>query len=77
VRSAGKSDGTGFTGRFELKSQAGTGEMGTVYQAIDRQTDRVLGRRLARAWLLGAGRTVPESLAHPASQSSQRLASSG
>jgi predicted ATPase len=33
--------------------------------------DRVLARRLARAWLEGEGRTLPEFLAAPASQTSQ------
>jgi hypothetical protein len=36
--------------------------------------DRVLGRRLARAWLQGAGRTLPEYLNAPASQTDQRAA---
>jgi predicted ATPase len=31
--------------------------------------DRVLGRRLARAWLQGAGRTLPDYLIAPSSQS--------
>ena len=33
--------------------------------------DRVLGRRLARAWLEGAGRTLPEFLADPTGQTSR------
>jgi eukaryotic-like serine/threonine-protein kinase len=37
-------------------------------------TDRVLGRRLARSWLQGAGRTLPEYLSAPSSQSDQRAA---
>jgi hypothetical protein len=31
--------------------------------------DRVLGRRLARAWLQGAGRTLPDYLVAPSTQS--------
>jgi hypothetical protein len=37
-------------------------------------TDRVLGRRLARTWLQGAGRTLPEYLSAPSSQTDQRAA---
>jgi len=37
-------------------------------------SDRVLGRRLARSWLQGAGRTLPEYLRAPASQTDQRAA---
>ncbi len=37
-------------------------------------TDRVLGRRLARAWLQGAGRTLPEYLSTPASQTDKKAA---
>jgi hypothetical protein len=36
--------------------------------------DRVLGRRLARAWLEGAGRTLPEYLSAPSSQTDRRSA---
>jgi eukaryotic-like serine/threonine-protein kinase len=36
--------------------------------------DRVLGRRLARGWLQGAGRTLPEYLIAPASQSDMKAA---
>ena len=36
--------------------------------------DRLLARRLARAWLLGAGRTLPETLSAPASQTDMRVA---
>ena len=36
--------------------------------------DRVLGRRLARAWLQGAGLTLPEYLSAPASQTDKRAA---
>jgi hypothetical protein len=36
--------------------------------------DRVLGRRLARAWLQGAGRTLPDYLSAPPSQTDQRAA---
>jgi hypothetical protein len=36
--------------------------------------DRVLGRRLARAWLQGAGRTLPDYLSAPASQTDHRAA---
>ena len=32
--------------RFELKSEAGTGGMGTVYQAIDRQTGAVVALKV-------------------------------
>ena len=32
--------------RFELKSRAGAGGMGTVYQAIDRRTDRVVAVKI-------------------------------
>ena len=39
--------------------------------------DRLLARRLARAWLEGAGRTLPESLAQPLSQTSRRSATGG
>jgi predicted ATPase len=39
--------------------------------------DRVLARRLARAWLEGAGRTLPEFLAAPPSQTSRLLATGG
>jgi predicted ATPase len=39
--------------------------------------DRLLARRLARAWLEGAGRTLPETLAHPVSQTSRRSATGG
>ena len=38
--------GTGFMDRFELKSEAGTGGMGTVYQAIDRQTGAVVALKV-------------------------------
>jgi len=37
-------------------------------------TDRVLGRRLARTWLQGAGRTLPDYLSAPSSQTDQRAA---
>jgi predicted ATPase len=36
--------------------------------------DRVLGRRLARGWLQGAGRTLPEYLIAPLSQTDKRAA---
>ena len=36
--------------------------------------DRVLGRRLARAWLQGAGRTLPDYLSAPPSQTDHRAA---
>jgi hypothetical protein len=36
--------------------------------------DRVLARRLARAWLEGEGRTLPETLSAPASQADLRAA---
>jgi hypothetical protein len=36
--------------------------------------DRVLGRRLARAWLQGAGRTLPDYLSAPSSQTDRRAA---
>jgi predicted ATPase len=39
--------------------------------------DRVLGRRLARAWLEGAGRTLPEFLADPSDQTSRRSVAGG
>jgi predicted ATPase len=39
--------------------------------------DRLLARRLARAWLQGAGRTLPETLAHAVSQTSRRSATGG
>lgn len=39
----------------------------TAYRMVP-DADRVLGRRLALAWLTGAGRTVPEFLALPGSQ---------
>jgi hypothetical protein len=35
-----------------------------AYQMLT-SADRVLGRRLARAWLDGAGRTLPEFLTYP------------
>jgi serine/threonine protein kinase len=35
-----------FADRFELKSQAGSGGMGTVYQAIDRQTQQVVAVKI-------------------------------
>jgi serine/threonine protein kinase len=38
--------------------------------------DRVLGRRLARAWLQGAGRTLPDYLSGPPSQSGHRATGS-
>jgi hypothetical protein len=37
-------------------------------------TDRVLGRKLARSWLQGAGRTLPEYLSAPSSQIDQKAA---
>jgi serine/threonine protein kinase len=40
-------------------------------------SDRVVARRLARAWLEGAGRTLPEFLAAPASLTSQVAVSGG
>jgi hypothetical protein len=39
--------------------------------------DRVLGRRLARTWLQGAGRTLPDYLSAPPSQSEQLAATGG
>jgi eukaryotic-like serine/threonine-protein kinase len=39
--------------------------------------DRLLARRLARAWLQGAGRTLPETLAHAVSQTNRRSATGG
>jgi hypothetical protein len=36
--------------------------------------DRVLGRRLARTWLQVAGRTLPDYLSAPSSQTDQRAA---
>jgi serine/threonine protein kinase len=36
----------GFADRFELKSQAGSGGMGTVYQAIDRYTQQVVAVKI-------------------------------
>jgi hypothetical protein len=38
------------------------------------ETDRVLGRKLARSWLQGAGRTLPEYLSAPSSQIDQKAA---
>lgn len=35
-----------FADRFELKSQAGTGGMGTVYQALDRETNTVVAVKI-------------------------------
>jgi serine/threonine protein kinase len=35
-----------FADRFELKSQAGTGGMGTVYQALDRETGQVVALKI-------------------------------
>jgi eukaryotic-like serine/threonine-protein kinase len=35
-----------FADRFELKSQAGSGGMGTVYQAIDRHTQQVVAVKI-------------------------------
>jgi serine/threonine protein kinase len=35
-----------FADRFELKSQAGTGGMGTVYQALDRETNQVVAVKI-------------------------------
>jgi len=47
-----------------------------AYQMLT-SADRVLGRRLARAWLEGAGRTLPECLADPSGQTSRRSAAGG
>jgi eukaryotic-like serine/threonine-protein kinase len=38
-----------FTDRFELKSQAGTGGMGTVYQALDRETGELVALKVLQA----------------------------
>jgi hypothetical protein len=38
--------------------------------------DRLLARRLARAWLEGEGRTLPETLSAPLSQADIRAATS-
>jgi hypothetical protein len=35
-----------FADRFELKSQAGSGGMGTVYQALDRHTNQVVALKI-------------------------------
>ena len=40
-------------------------------------SDRLLARRLARAWLEVAGRTLPETLSAPASQTDMRAATMG
>jgi hypothetical protein len=40
-------------------------------------SDRLLARKLARAWLEGAGRTLPECLTAPATESSATTASAG
>jgi hypothetical protein len=37
-------------------------------------TDRVVGKRLSRSWLQGAGRTLPEYLGAPSSQIDQKAA---
>jgi serine/threonine protein kinase len=47
-----------------------------AYQMLT-SADRVLGRRLVRAWLEGAGRTLPEFLADPTGQTSRRSAAGG
>jgi predicted ATPase len=47
-----------------------------AYQMLT-SADRVLGRRLARAWLEGAGRTLPEFLTDPTMHTSRRSAAGG
>ena len=47
-----------------------------AYQMLT-SADRVLGRRLARAWLEGAGRTLPEFLTYPTLHTSRRSAAGG
>jgi predicted ATPase len=47
-----------------------------AYQMLT-SADRVLGRRLARAWLEGAGRTLPEFLADSTGHTSRRSAAGG
>jgi len=47
-----------------------------AYQMLT-SADRVLGRRLARAWLEGAGRTLPECLADSTGHTSRRSAAGG
>ena len=46
VESRTPQGGTDFMDRFELKSEAGTGGMGTVYQAIDRRTGAVVALKV-------------------------------
>ena len=46
VKSQIPEGGTGFMDRFELKSEAGTGGMGTVYQAIDRRSGAVVALKV-------------------------------
>jgi eukaryotic-like serine/threonine-protein kinase len=47
-----------------------------AYQMLT-SADRVLGRRLARAWLESAGRTLPEFLTYPTMHTSRRSAAGG
>ena len=47
-----------------------------AYQMLT-SADRVLGRRLARAWLEGAGHTLPEFLTYPTLHTSCRSAAGG
>jgi serine/threonine protein kinase len=47
-----------------------------AYQMLT-SADRVLGRRIARAWLEGAGRTLPKFLTDPTMHTSRRSAAGG
>jgi MoxR-like ATPase len=47
-----------------------------AYQMLS-SADRILGRRLTRAWLEGAGRTLPEYLADSTGHTSRRSAAGG
>lgn len=67
VRDAGSGD-TSYRFRQKLVREA-------VYRTLPA-TDRALGRRLARAWLENAGRTLPECLSVPLSQSASIIAAS-
>ena len=60
-----------FADRFELKSQAGTGGMGTVYQAVDRESGQVVavkilhGKSVTDAARFDQEATLLAELRHP------------